>query len=736
LGAPVNFVGEGFLHAERPFEALTMTHPVKVLLIDPNAADAAELRHKMAESKSTSFCVSSVESLSEGLALLENERFDIALMDSKASAGDGAPGSMTLKSRAAGTPFIVISGAYEESQAMEAVRSGAQDYVLKSRLNTSALERILLYGIERQRAQKRTSLQYSVSRVLAESETLAEAGESLLRVMCEFLEFDLGQFWHSDRRAGELVCAQSWHSPSRSFPNFVVQSQEIRFSKGLGLPGRVSESGAPAWICDVAQDANFPRSQAATWDGLHGAFAFPIILGEKTLGVMEFLSRETRESDEELLKVVADIGHQVGQFMARKLAEEERENVTSERLLILDSASEGIYGIDLNGCITFMNRSAASMFGCVPAEVLGKNSHELFHHTHPDGSAYLIHDCPIDRVLEAGEGCRVDDERFWRTRKDSFAVDYSAHPVRKAGKITGAVICFNDITARKTMEIELRHAQKLESVGGLAAGIAHEINTPIQFVGDNTRFLQDAFRDAMQLIGKFEAVCEESSKGAVSRELLGEVDGLRQKIDWNYLRQEIPKALEQMLDGIGRVATIVRAMKEFSHVDQSAQKTPADLNKALESTLIVARNELKYVADVEEEYGSLVPVVCHLGDLNQVFLNLLVNAAHAIADVVKGTSQKGRIGVRSWQDGDWVEVSISDSGTGIPEGIREKVFDPFFTTKEVGKGTGQGLALARAIVVEKHGGTLTFQTEMGKGTTFHVRLPVQGVSELREAVAK
>lgn len=555
-------------------------------------------------------------------------------------------------------------------------------------------------------------------------------------MICEFLEFDLGQFWLIDSATSELFCALSWHTPSQGFPNFGVQSKGMRCAKGVGLPGRVLANGTSAWIRDVTQDADFPLAESATWDGLHGAFAFPITLGNQTWGVMEFFSKETRETDEELLQVVGDIRHPVGQFMARKVAEEEKENVTNERLLILDSASEGIYGVDLNGSITFVNRSAANMVGCTPAEMLGKNSHELFHHSHPDGSAYPIQDCPIYRMLETGEGIRVDDERFWKTRTDSFAVEYSAYPVRKAGKITGAVVCFNNIMDRKTMEIELRHAQKLESVGGLAAGIAHEINTPIQFVGDNTRFLQDAFRDGMQLIGKLEAVCEKASKGEFSSELLTEVEDVRQKIDWNYLRLEIPKALDQMLDGIGRVATIVRAMKEFSHVDQSTEKTPADLNKALESTLIVARNELKYVADVEEEYGELPQVVCHLGDLNQVFLNLLVNAAHAIADVVDGTPNRGRIGVRTHQDGDWVEVTISDTGTGIPEGIREKVFDPFFTTKDVGKGTGQGLALARAIVVEKHGGTLTFQTEAGQGTTFHVRLPVHGVMEPREAVLK
>jgi len=170
-------------------------------------------------------------------------------------------------------------------------------------------------------------------------------------------------------------------------------------------------------------------------------------------------------------------------------------------------------------------------------------------------------------------------------------------------------------------------------------------------------------------------------------------------------------------------------------VDCGAEKAPADLNKALESTLLVASNELKYVADVKLDLGELPPVLCHLGDLNQVFLNLLVNAAHAVADVMKGTGNKGCIAVRTRRDANCVEVAIEDSGAGIPHDIREKIFDPFFTTKQVGRGTGQGLALARAIVVEKHGGTLTFHTEAGRGTTFFVRLPLESVPASPEAVA-
>jgi signal transduction histidine kinase len=284
-----------------------------------------------------------------------------------------------------------------------------------------------------------------------------------------------------------------------------------------------------------------------------------------------------------------------------------------------------------------------------------------------------------------------------------------------------------EVTARTAelmaAEVELRHAQKLESVGRLASGIAHEINTPIQFIGDNTRFLQGAFTELTALLAKYRAVVGAAAPGAVSPGLIEEVRQAEVAADVDFLVQETPKGLEQTMEGVERVATIVRAMKDFAHVDRK-EKSATDVNRALLSTLTVARTELKYVSNVETEFGDLPLLVCNASDLNQVFLNLLVNAAHAIGDVVKGTGQKGLIRVRTSVEQGAVVISITDTGCGIPEDIRDKVFDPFFTTKEIGRGTGQGLAIARAVVVEKHGGTLTFDSKVGKGTTFSIRLPL------------
>jgi PAS domain S-box-containing protein len=289
-----------------------------------------------------------------------------------------------------------------------------------------------------------------------------------------------------------------------------------------------------------------------------------------------------------------------------------------------------------------------------------------------------------------------------------------------------------DVTRRKALELELQRARRLEAVGRLAAGIAHEINTPIQFVGDNLRFIQDAFRDGNVVLEKYRRLHEAVLAGPIPAAVFEDLDSALRAADKDYLAEEIPKAITQSLDGLDRVATIVRAMKAFAHPGQK-DKAPSDLNKALGNALIVARNELKYVADIETDFGDLPPVLCHLADLNQVFLNLLINAAQAIGEVVKKTGGKGRITVRTRRDGNQAVVSISDTGCGIPEAIRPRIFDPFFTTKEVGRGTGQGLSLARAIVVEKHGGRIVFEPNPPRGSTFVVYLPIGPVPASEEA---
>jgi signal transduction histidine kinase len=280
-----------------------------------------------------------------------------------------------------------------------------------------------------------------------------------------------------------------------------------------------------------------------------------------------------------------------------------------------------------------------------------------------------------------------------------------------------------DLSKQKGLEIELGHARKLEAVGQLASGIAHEINTPAQYVGDGIHFLKEAFAGYQRLVDKYQRAVVVLEEVGGQDALVSEIRATEESIDLAYLQTNAPASFESCLDGISRISTIVRAMKEFAHPDQK-EKVPANLNQALQTTLAIARNEYKYVADITTEFGDLPAVLCHVGDLNQVFLNLIVNAAHAIGDVVGQSGGKGTIGIRTSKEETFARIDITDTGAGIPERIRQRIFEPFFTTKEVGKGTGQGLAIARAIVVTKHGGSLSFESEVGKGTTFTIRLPI------------
>jgi signal transduction histidine kinase len=284
---------------------------------------------------------------------------------------------------------------------------------------------------------------------------------------------------------------------------------------------------------------------------------------------------------------------------------------------------------------------------------------------------------------------------------------------------------------REQMELELRLAQKLEAVGQLAAGMAHEINTPIQFVGDTVGFLDGAFTDVQGLVDDYRAALAAAVDGQSPDELARKIAEAEESADLEYLQERIPQAFKRASDGLERVSTIVRAMREFAH-PPTTEMAPADLNAAIENTLIVSANEYRYLADLETDLAELPPVDCNIGDISQVLLNLIVNASHAIADaagVTGAPDEKGTIRVSTRVDGDDVLVTVADSGCGIPDDVAARIFDPFFTTKEVGRGTGQGLAISRTIVNDKHGGSLTFQTAPGEGTTFELRLPVSHMDE-------
>ena len=284
--------------------------------------------------------------------------------------------------------------------------------------------------------------------------------------------------------------------------------------------------------------------------------------------------------------------------------------------------------------------------------------------------------------------------------------------------------------ARLDLERELAQIQKMESLGTLAGGIAHEINTPIQYVGENLHFVQECIESLEPVLTELGRLEPGDGFGEDRKDLRHLADTIA-RVDIEFLENELPASIAQSLEGIDRISEIVLAIKEFSHPD-AKEKRVVDLNHALVTTITVARNQWKYVAEVETDFDpDLDQVPCFPGELHQVFLNLIVNAAHAIE--ARGSREKGTISITTRRVGDHATIRVSDTGIGIHTDIREKIFDPFFTTKEPGKGTGQGLAISHSIVTKKHGGSIAVSSDPGRGATFTVSLPLSDAAQPEEA---
>lgn len=286
----------------------------------------------------------------------------------------------------------------------------------------------------------------------------------------------------------------------------------------------------------------------------------------------------------------------------------------------------------------------------------------------------------------------------------------------------------------KNIEQQLGQAQKLEAVGQLAAGIAHEINTPTQFITDNVNFIKDSQADFQKIIQAYEKLFNSAESEGFCLDFVQHIKSVIEEVDYDYLKEEVPTAIDQSLEGLSRVANIVGAMKEFSHPG-STEKQSVDINRGIRNTAIVASNEWKYNADIEYKLSENMPFVsCLPGELNQVVLNIIVNASHAIAEKEGDSGEKGKITISTKLNESYVEIAISDTGNGMPESVKEKIFDPFFTTKGVGKGTGQGLSIAYSVIVDKHQGSIVVDSVVGEGTTFVIRIPIANDSE-KEAAA-
>jgi PAS domain S-box-containing protein len=404
----------------------------------------------------------------------------------------------------------------------------------------------------------------------------------------------------------------------------------------------------------------------------------------------------------------------------KKRAEEALKEANAQISQLLTSISSILIGLSKKGIINQWNSTAEKTFGIATADAIGK--HFL--------QCGIVWDSNI--VVENLNKCKAKNVPIhldiWYIRPDGQEglLDLQFNYIEDdSKKHRGYVLLGKDITEKKRIESQIALSQKLESIGQLAAGIAHEINTPMQYIGDNTRFLEDAFKDIISVLQEYKNIFAKFENSQVSIHLFEKVKTKEKDFDLEYLADEVPKAIEQSLEGIERVRTLILAMKNFSHPG-SSEKMFSDINKGIQGTIIISKNEWKYVAEIETILDPDLPLVnCAIDQINQVILSMIINSSQAIKDVIGNNSAlKGKIVIETKYEDPFVNIIISDSGKGIPQSIMHKIFDPFFTTKDVGKGTGQGLAIAYDIIINKHNGSIDVYSELEKGTTFIIQFPV------------
>ena len=547
-----------------------------------------------------------------------------------------------------------------------------------------------------------------------EDDALVQAMESMLRASrARRIVLCLNDTTGFSTRMTHAVSANDWNTNRHSGREKTIAFDQGFFAVAGGL-------GRGEIIRGSTVDIDENRSTAFKKMGLHSFALIPFFVLDEWVGFLGFGS-DTDEPpwQDEDLDILRSATEMVGIFFERERMGRQVRRSEETTKALLNAPTFAAVLLDKHGVIMECNAFAATAFDVHEEEVVGTYLTEAMR---PE-MASIFSDIHA-HVVKTGQAVTRSFSLF------RHHYEIMLFPILASDHHTVSRLAFylRDNTEQKEQEQQSSQDQRLASIGQLAAGIAHEINSPLQYITNYTQFLNESFGELKTLLDGYAGLMERVAECEQASGLVEQAKNMVAEADLDFMLEEIPNALKHTTDGIAWVTKIVRSMKELSHPGQ-VEMSPVDLNRAVEASITVSRNEWKYVAELESDFDEDLPLVtCMGGEINQAVLNLIVNAAHAVADTGAGENDKpkGIVGVRTHRNGDMAEITITDTGTGIPDHVQDRIFDPFFTTKDVGKGTGQGLAIAHSVIVKKHKGSLTFETEAGRGTSFVIRIPIAG----------
>lgn len=567
--------------------------------------------------------------------------------------------------------------------------------------------------ISRQRAEEALRAQTKSVKLLKriavaanQADVLDDAMQACLDAVCAYTRWPIGHAYvTTDSDEGALIATRVWHlEHAEKFDAFRRVTEVTRLVRGIGLPGRVLQTGKPAWIRDVTQDPNFPRGELNQDLGVKAGFAFPVLVGNDVVAVLEFFCEQSLEPDDELLDLMAHVGAQLGRVAERKRASREVQRVRTLLKNIVDSMPSILVGVDAAGRVSAWNQQAERVTGICAEDAMGRCFMELL----PQLASQM------DAVGEAiYEGHPVCTERLLVEQAgEKNYLNVVVYPLLDS--IThGAVIRVDDVTHRVRVEEMMVQTEKMVSVGGLAAGMAHEINNPLSAI---LQGCQNTFR---RLSPELSANRQAAEKWGLDLEAVR-----------GYLETRgILAFLEGMRAAAQRASRIVVDMLAFSRRG-AAEFAPVQLNELLDAALRLAASDydLKKKYDFRElalvrDYDPDLPeVYCDRTEIEQVFLNVIRNAGQAMAGAA--TTGPQRIVLRTRRERGFARVEVEDNGPGMDENTRRRVFEPFFTTKPAGVGTGLGLSVSYFIITEQHAGQMEVWSRPGEGSCFTIRLPL------------